>query len=320
MIRSYQNQTEKKERGKEKDRVSAERREARGSWRRHRRECMQHGNPEGEQFYLFHQEHIPSSPLSISNSILGSPSYYPLLDSVHLVIYTWCIRIPFYALRAPSKRERLVTVCILLIAFFFYENRFIFIALQIPFKNNSSLGYKRKNNEWSMPNSIMASTQSYSRLHLLVKRSRRNNRDSLAATEIPRRLFSFSLSFSPSSLSPSFFSFHLSRALPSRSLSRRTAFPSCIWMKLFCREPKKRHAVKRLALIHSCSQPTPSPCYHPRGEASRDDNSKLVPGIPFGPFVRSRYRFEERHTYPLTSFTDARSSKQIGGPADLTRK
>jgi len=229
MIRSYENQTAEKgnEREKEKDRVSAERREVRGSWRQHRRECMQHGNPEGEQFYLFHQEHIPSSPLSISNSIFGSPSYYPLLDSVHLVIYTWCIRIPFYALRAPSKRERLVTVCVLLIAFFFfYENRSVFIALQIPFKNNSSLGHKCKNNEWSMPNSVMVSTQSYSHLHLLVKRSRRNNRDSLAATEIPRRLFSFSLSFSPSSLP--LFSLFIPRAL--------------CHLALFHAEPRSRHA------------------------------------------------------------------------------
>jgi len=34
------------------------------------------------------------------------------------------------------------------------------------------------------------------------------------------------------------------------------------------------------------------PCY-PRSKASTDNNSKLVPGVPFGPFVRFRYRFEE---------------------------
>lgn len=52
-------------------------------------ECMQHGNPEGEQFYLFHQEHIPSLAPSISNSILGSPSQATaILPLACLLIYT----------------------------------------------------------------------------------------------------------------------------------------------------------------------------------------------------------------------------------------
>lgn len=57
-------------------------------------ECMQRGNPEGEQFYLFHQEHIPSLAPSISNSILGSPSQATaILPLACLLIYTWRIRI-----------------------------------------------------------------------------------------------------------------------------------------------------------------------------------------------------------------------------------
>lgn len=64
-------------------------------------------------------------------------------------------------------------------------------------------------NQWSMPKSV---TRSFSHLHLLVKRSRRNNRDSLAATEIPRRFSSFSLS-----LSISFFLFSCSFSLSLRS-------------------------------------------------------------------------------------------------------
>jgi len=156
----------------------------------------------------------------------------------------------------------------------------------------------------------------FSHLHLLVKRSRRNNRDSLPAIEIPRvGLLSPSISFPFLRLSLSF-----SRAL--RRLALFYTEPrilSCIWMKLFCREPKKRHAVKRLALIHSRSQPTSSllPPVELRG--SRDDNSKLVPGVPFGPFVCWRYRFEES-AHVSTTFHRCSFIKQISDPADLTRK
>jgi len=76
-----------------------------------------------------------------------------------------------------------------------------------------------------LKSSVTASNVRFSHLHLLVKRSRRNNRDSLVATEISRKSFQFSLSrarahFLVLSL---FLSTHL---LPSYSLSHRTAYPA----------------------------------------------------------------------------------------------
>lgn len=141
----------------------------------------------------------------------------------------------------------------------------------------------------------------FSHLHLLVKRSRRNNRDSLAATEIPRRFslalsLSFSISLSFFSFPPRFLSLVRARSVISFSFTSNRVSRHAYEWNCFAASRKNVTLLNDSRLFIAAVNQH-HPCYHPRGEASRDDNSKLVPGVPFGPFVRSRFRFEEWHTY-----------------------